>query len=618
MLRTSLRSVRAVAPGRQWQVSRRAVLSGQRFYAANNKPDEPKLPPTTPSTAPVTPPTASSTVATKPVTPPPAPTPPPRRKKGFFRRLRNYLLTLTFLGALAFGGGVWYSRINDSFHDFFTEYVPYGEEAVLYLEELDFKKRFPDAAVRATGRRPDAEQVKIPAQSGASWRVADGSEISGRQHSAVQKSAAAKVAAQPKEVPVVAEAKQETAKLPAAESKPEEKKPSRANKKKKAVEKAEPKPAEPTETAAAEKPATPQPVAEKAVVPAASAAAAAAASAGWRPPEVDEPSRWPPASPIDPLTVPDAADPVVQDLVRMLNDLVTVINHDGAAERYGPAIGKAKAEIGRVGGKIRDLKAQAEREVAQQVKQRVDEFDKAANQLVARLEGALAAQEQQFRREFEQEMERLRQSYESKAKLVQERERRLAEERLGNQLLEQAVQLQRQFAQDIRKHVEEERGARLGRLRELAKAVEDLEKLTAGWGNVVDANLRAQQLHVAVEAVRASLDDARHPRPFVRELVALKEIAAHDPVIDAAVASIPPSAYQRGVSTPAELIDRFRRVASEVRKAALLPDDAGVASHASSYVLSKVLFRKQGLAAGDDVESILTRTQTLLEEGFGG
>jgi mitofilin len=63
------------------------------------------------------------------------------------------------------------------------------------------------------------------------------------------------------------------------------------------------------------------------------------------------------------------------------------------------------------------------------------------------------------------------------------------------------------------------------------------------------------------------------------------------------------------------LIDRFRRVASEVRKASLLPDDAGVASHASSWVLSHVMFKKEGLAEGNDVESILTRTQTYLEEG---
>ena len=56
-------------------------------------------------------------------------------------------------------------------------------------------------------------------------------------------------------------------------------------------------------------------------------------------------------------------------------------------------------------------------------------------------------------------------------------------------------------------------------------------------------------------------------------------------------------------------------MAAEGRKAALLPDDAGVSSHAASWALSKLLFQKKGMTVGDDVESVLTRTETLLEEG---
>ncbi|KAL2017459.1 hypothetical protein VTK56DRAFT_2055 [Thermocarpiscus australiensis] len=638
MLRTSLRSVRALgsrsaaaAAGRQWQLfaARRAVVSGQRCYADNKKPapdakpaalpasetltapsTPPPPPPETvasstipPDNAPLTPPApgpAATPTAEIKTTPPPPPPTAPRKKKGFFRRLRNYILTLTLLGVLGFGGGVWYSRINDNFHDFFTEYVPYGEQAVLYFEEMDFKKRFPNVASRVTGRRPDGEKVKVPAQSGASWRVADGGEIAGRQSSAVQKVAAAKEVAKA-EPAVVAEAKKETATLPKTESKEAD------SQKPVPVPGAEAKKPEPAPAPAPAPAPTPEP-------------APAPAKQPFKAPEVDEPSRWPPASPIDPLAVPDAAEPVVQDLVHMLNDIIAVVNHDGANEKYGATIGKAKAEVSRVGQKIRDLKTAVEQEAAQQVRKRVDDFDRAANELVSRLEAAMASQEQQWRREFEAEVERLRQSYDNKVKLIQERERQLAEAKLNNRLLEQAVELQRQFSRDIQQHVEEERKGRLGRLQELSAAVADLERLTAGWNEVVDATLRTQQLHVAVEAVRASLEsnNHRHPRPFVRELVALKEIAADDPVVDAAIASIHPSAYQLGVATPAELIDRFRRVAAEVRKASLLPEDAGVASHASSYVLSKVLFKKTtqaGLAGGDDVESVLARTQTFLEEG---
>ncbi len=320
----------------------------------------------------------------------------------------------------------------------------------------------------------------------------------------------------------------------------------------------------------------------------------------------------------------------------MLNDVIAVINaDDGARERFSATIYKAKDKLSKVGAEIRAIKARAEADAASQVASKVREFEGAANELVGRVEAAMASQEAQWRHEFEAEMRRVREAHEARARAEREHERLVAEERLRNGLLEQAVELRRAFLAEVRERVETEREARLGRLDELAAAVRDLERLTTGWNDVVDANLRTQQLHVAVEAVRASLrDDAEHPRPFVRELVALREVAAAvdgngsdgaggaSSVVNAAIASINPSAYQRGVASPAQLIDRFRRVAAEVRKASLLPDDAGVASHASSLVLSKVLFRKQANHdnrregdSGGDVESILARTQALLEEG---
>jgi mitofilin len=485
---------------------------------------------------------------------------------------------------------VWYSRINDNFHDFFIQYIPFGEHAVLYLEEMEFRKRFPQVAQRVTGRKRDAgEQVKISAQSGASWRVADTAEVAdSKQTSAVRKTTAAKkAAAVPKDKEEPKPETQKVAKEPKPTANPEK----------------VPSPAAGSNPAVVSELSSPQPTDP------------APTKAPFKAPEVDEPSRFPPASPIDPLAVNGAAEPVVQDLVRMLNDIISVVNADGANERYGTTIGKAKNELNKVAKKIKAIKAAVEKEAASKVKARVTDFDKAANELVSRVENAMAAQETEWRREFEAETKRLKDSYDEKLKVVMDREKQLSQERLNNRLLEQAVELQRQFGQEVKRMVEDERNGRLGKLNDLSSAVSQLEKLTTEWNDVVDTNLRTQQLHVAVEAVRASLEDSQHPRPFIRELVALKEIAADDAVVDAAIASINPSAYQRGISTSAELMDRFRRVAGEVRKASLLPEDAGVASHASSWALSKLMFKKQGLAAGDDVESILTRTQTYLEEG---
>ncbi|KAK9440412.1 mitochondrion protein [Metarhizium brunneum] len=566
-----------------------------RSYADTKKPDAdvPK-PPVMPTSETLSserspPPPAAEVVdantpktSNVPLTPPPPPPPteatkaPAKKKKSFSQRLRSFVFTLMVLGAVGFAGGVWYSRINDNFHDFFTEYIPYGEQAVLYLEELEFKKKFPDAVSHDSQSRETGKQVKIPAQSGASWRVAESSDASSRHSSASP--------ATVKPVIKQAEKKDIADKTPSdpvtAQSKP--------------AEKATPKAVGEHPTTDSSKPSSKK---------------------EFKAPEVNEPSRFPPLEPIDLMGLSEAKDPIVRDLVHMLNDLILVVNADGAHGRYSTTIAKAKNEVLRIGSRLRDLKKGIEKKAAGEVKSSIEEFDTAATELIKRVENTMLSQEIEWRREFEEEMKSVRNSYDERVQLLMEREKKLNEEKLQNQLLEQALALKKEFVQEVKDRVEKEREGRLGKLADLSSAVSELEKLTVGWNGVVDTNLKTQQLHVAVEAVRASLENATHPKPFIRELVALKEIANDDAVVDAAIASLNPLAYQRGVSTPSLLIDRFRRVAAEVRKASLLPDDAGVASHASSWVLSHVMFKKEGLAEGNDVESTLTRTQTYLEEG---
>jgi mitofilin len=502
---------------------------------------------------------------------------------------------LVLLSALGFGGGVYYSRVNDNFHDFFTEYVPFGEDAVLYFEEREFRRRFPAVANRLRGPpRDTGEQVNIPSQSGVSWRVSEDNKTgsTGRHSNATKPGEAAKDALN-----------------------------ATAADKVKAVEKPTPrsdpvagKSLEPPQPASPAHPVTSE-AASSTIVPT-SPEKTAPEAVSFTAPDVDQPSKWvPEVTRIDPLEIQDAKEPLVQDLVKILNDIITVVNADNANAKFSHTIVKAKSEIAKVGGKIKALKAAAEKDANAKVEATHAEFDKAAQELIRRIESEVALQEAQWKEEYESERQKLQQNYEQRLKAEIQRAKEVNEQRLQNELLEQAVEMRRKFVAEVKGQVEEERDGRLGKLNDLSNTVNELEKLTSDWNSVVDANLKTQHLHVAVEAVRANLEKSQIPRPFIKELAALKEIASENPVVDAAIASINPVAYQRGVPSSAQLIDRFRRVASEVRKASLLPDDAGVASHASSWVLSKLLFKKKGLATGTDVESILTRTEVFLEEG---
>jgi mitofilin len=325
------------------------------------------------------------------------------------------------------------------------------------------------------------------------------------------------------------------------------------------------------------------------------------------------------AEPIDHLKVDQATEPAVQDAIKMLNGIITVINADGnASTKYSSAIQKAKEDLDNLMTDINNLKQASEKAAEDREKKLHENFDAMARQLLQRQEQAMNELEMRWKEEYETERQKLAEAYENKLRAEMEAAKKLQEQKLRNELLEQQIALRRDFTSSVQDRVEKEREGRLGRLDELEKGVEELERLTAQWNEVVESNLRTQHLLIAVEALRSKLEDQNGEgatRPFIEELAALKEVANGDLVVDAAIASINPISYQRGIPSPSQLIDRFRRVAQEVRKVELLPENAGVASHVASAVLSKLMFKKKGVPVGEDVESILARAEGWLEEG---
>ncbi|KAF2756300.1 hypothetical protein EJ05DRAFT_96636 [Pseudovirgaria hyperparasitica] len=612
MLRASIRRSQLAASkvtAAQWVPARysqaRYAIPGQRSFADSRKPDETVFPgsqsskaadaptpiaidnnltATVPSTLgdrPTVDPKATPTLGTgtAAVAPPPSPTPaasavppppsalPAKKPRRWFRRFLLYSILLSVLG---YGGGVYYSLHSDNFHDFFTEYVPFGEDAVGYFEEREFRRRFQGTA-KNSPLHPQVRgenKVTIPSKSGTSARAVSDLGSAGRHTSALEENT-------PK--PISGSAK------PAQEAKAEKPTDSHSHDLLPKSQEAKVKTEAPTKKAVSEQ------------------AKAAAPST--------------PAALIDNISIKEGTEPAVQDLVKILNNIITVINADNASGKYSSTITQAKQDLGKVIEDITTLKAVEKKASDDKVKAAHAEFDDAAKNLVSRLESEMKEQETHFKEEYEAERERLAQSYNHRLEVELDSAQKVYEQRVKNELAEQSIALQRKFAESIRSHVEAERDGRLSKLNDLSNSVSELEKLTGAWNDVVDANLKTQHLVVAVEAVRASIEHAEKPTPFLSELAALKEVANDSPVVSAAIASINPTAYQRGIPTPAQIIDRFRRVASEVRKASLLPENAGVASHLASAVLSKVMFKKQGLPIGDDVESVLTRTEVLLEEG---
>lgn len=463
---------------------------------------------------------------------------------------------------------------------------------MLYFEEREFRKRFPRITNPTNRPLPDSgNKITIPSRSGASWKISEESN-----KGAQTKSLHINTVDDQKPSPI--ETMQQTTSEQARKAVSSQNTTDSPK-----IEALNP----------AKEPGNnvPMPKTEPSMI---------TREAPVKKPEVNEPSVFSiiTIDRIDPINIKNADEPLVQDLVKILNDIITVINADNASAKYSSTIGKAKSELANVGQRILDLKELEKLAAQEKIRHTELEFDSAAQELVRRLEDEMKIQESRWQDEFESEREKISQSYQERLKNELKRSEHISEQRLRNSLLEQAIELKKEFIDEVKDRVEAERNGRLSKLSDLSSSVSELESLTAQWNSVLDANLKTQHLQVAIEAVRASLHQADRPRPFVHELATLKELACDNPVVNAAIASINPSAYQRGIPTSAELIERFRRVAAEVRKASFLPvdEDAGVAAHAVSNVLSRFIFKKQiGRVDGDDVESVLARTETLLEEG---
>jgi mitofilin len=527
--------------------------------APNTIPESqiPSVPPTPIEVHANAPPPANTTTNIPPIGPGSAVSAPARPAKKR-RTWRSFFIRWILLAALGYGGGVYFSLVNDNFHDFFTEYVPYGEDAVAYFEDREFRKRFPKGAFESKNwpQTRGENKVTIGRSSGVNPRVADSA-------TSATEDSKSKLSEKVSDVSHKLLPKQDAAMTSAKDS---------------------------------------------------SSKSSASTTQKSKP----EPAPKPAATLVDHVNVPEANEPAVQELVKMLNNIITTVNASPDAAKYSNVMITAKEDLHKIISSIRTLKESASQDAEAKVSQANTEFDKAAQELVSRLEREMRDQETRWREEYENERERLSTSYQQKLAAELDAAKKIADEKTKKSLLEQEISIQEKFLDSVKSKVEEERDGRLSKLNELSASVDELEKLTGQWNSVVDATLKTQHLQVALEAVRAKLQASEYPTPFLDELVALKEVSQGNDVVNAAIASINPTAYQRGVPSIASLIDRFRRVATEVRKASLLPADAGIASHAASAVLSRLMFSKKsdrGLPEGDDVEAILARTEVLLEEG---
>lgn len=543
-------------------------------------------------------------------------------------RLRNTVLSTVLLGALLFGGGVYGSLENDTIYEMFTEFVPYGEEAVLYLQDREFRRRFPNARTQSKqlNRVSDPSNVYIP-QSGAMPTIReDPPKVTeakilqaGPQNSALKPTehATPNGANDAAAVNRIDAGKQASAGTPTNEGLdktgklPESKSASTEQVSKPAaisgLNHKDASDAAPSKLTSGPAPAS---------APAPSPAPALPPTKTSSPTEMQKGAAVqpvpPPSAPIKTFDIPQPNHKSIERLQFALNGIIKAANEYGTSQFFKDSLENAKDEVVSMNTQIAEVQAQEQLKSEKNLTAQSQEFGRMQQKQIADINAQITEYEHEMTLQLEQERERLNQAYTERLADEVKRIEAVSEQKLQNELIQQSIEMQRKLTREVKSRVEEERGGRLGKLEGLQKSIAELKQLNVDSSSFIQERVKLQDLEVAMNALKSVLHESTS-RPFVKELAAVREIAGDDELLKVTIDTIDRESYEAGVPTLGQLGDRFRSVAEEVRKAALLPEGAGVAGHASSWLLSKVMFRKRGMVPGDDAEAVLARTEAYLE-----
>ena len=192
-------------------------------------------------------------------------------------------------------------------------------------------------------------------------------------------------------------------------------------------------------------------------------------------------------------------------------------------------------------------------------------------------------------------------------------------DRLREEVIAQGIELQRRWIREIKVHVEEERGGRLGKLDELSANLKRLERIALDNSAYLDQNIRVHALWSAIRALANSTTASSTRTSFREELRVLRHITAvrEDPIVSVVLDSIENTDIPDiGVEPFADLTTWFaEEVAPKVAQVALVPDEnAGVLSYLASRALSNLRFQRHGLVPGNDALSVLSRAEYYLNE----
>jgi len=224
--------------------------------------------------------------------------------------------------------------------------------------------------------------------------------------------------------------------------------------------------------------------------------------------------------------------------------------------------------------------------------------------------------EAHFAEVAKQEVERNRESIiEEYTQLIQKAQQKMVEianDTISNEILLFEKKTYESLQEAEARHVR----AAQERLDKLQKYQEEINKVNRALEDNkkrIEQNGKVHGISIALFGLGTALSSPLR-KPFVQELSKLKQAAGNDTTVETIAKPLEVLSYE-GVSSYAQLLDRFKSVAQSGRQAALVPEEGGFVGNIVAAVASRFIIPEKGLVEGNDPEALLAQTEYYLEQG---
>ncbi len=130
---------------------------------------------------------------------------------------------------------------------------------------------------------------------------------------------------------------------------------------------------------------------------------------------------------------------------------------------------------------------------------------------------------------------------------------------------------------------------------------------------------KAQELWLACQALVSAVvqgqtteDGSPIPKPLANELTAIREAGDNHPFVNSVIDTIPEEASWGGVSTPDEMLERFRHVRKICRRVAMVDETGGTLFQYLLSFIQSALVGSRSRAFGDDEDIDLSQLNTFV------